>query len=240
MTPATTGHTDMPNDRRGFPRLSVIESIRLEMLDEPIGTPATFGSTTGVSRGELEAVVQGAAVPPRSRCLVRFLATTRIKPVSVPGQVVDVDDSGPKRLVRVEFDTPLEELEVSPREQEVEAVDTSILLVDDNYHVRDILERYLSQQGYDVRLVSDGEAGLTALRDHLPDVLLLDINMPRMNGLEVLERMQEEGLSPSVILTISGEADHDAARRSLELGAQDFLVKPLELAYLDWAIRLRL
>jgi CheY-like chemotaxis protein len=218
----------------------VTESIKLEVLDGSIGAPATFGSTTGMSRGELEAVVQGAVVPLRSRCVVRFLATTRIKPVAVPGEVVDVDDSGPSRVVRVEFDTPLEQLDVAPKTHETEARDTTVLLVDDNFHVRDILERYLTQEGYDVRLVNDGEAGLKALRDELPDVLILDINMPRMGGLDVLERMQEEGLKPSVILTISGEADHDSARKSLELGAHDFLVKPLELAYLDWAIRLRL
>ena len=71
-------------------------------------------------------------------------------------------------------------------------------------------------------------------------MLLLDIYMPRLNGLEVLERMQQEGLKPAVVLTISGQADHDSARKSLRLGAHDFLVKPIDLNYLDWAIRLRL
>ena len=64
--------------------------------------------------------------------------------------------------------------------------------------------------------------------------------MPRLNGLEVLELMQQAELAPSVILTISGEADHESARRSLKLGAHDFLLKPLDWGYLTSAIRLRL
>ena len=227
------------SDRRGFPRLSITESIGLEVMDSAPGSRATYGTTIDISRGGLEAVVQGPQIPVRSRCIVRFLSTTRIKPVMVWGVVTGVDQSTRGRLLRIEFETPLESLKLFPRAVEPET-GARVLVVDDETLVCEVLERFLTDQGYRVQCVHDGQQGLEAVRKELPDVLLLDIYMPGLNGLEVLERMQREGLKPRVLLTISGAADDDSARESLKLGAHDFLVKPLELSYLAWAIRLRL
>jgi len=241
MFEGTPGYPDGSGERRGFPRLSIAESIKLEVVDSPPGSPATFGSTTDISRGGLEAVIQGGLVPLRARCIVRFLATTRIKPVMAWGVVVAVDDSPTHRKVRVEFETPLEELKLTPIQQErMERRGTSVLIVDDSFPVRDVLQRFLRDKGYTVFQASDGDTGLDLLREKAPDVLILDIYMPRMNGLDVLRRMRDEGLEPRVVITISGEGDHESARESLRLGAQDFIVKPLELGYVDWAIRLRM
>jgi hypothetical protein len=99
-------HPDGLSDRRGFPRLSITESIKLELMDSAPDLPATFGSTVDISRGGLEAVIQGPQIPARSRCIVRFLATTRIKPVMVWGRVVGTDKSTAGRVVRIEFETP--------------------------------------------------------------------------------------------------------------------------------------
>lgn len=231
---------DRPGERRGFPRVSITESIKLQVMDSPPSSPATFGSTIDISRGGLEAVVQGAPIPIRSRCVVRFLSTTRIKPTMVWGVVAGVKAGVTGRVIRVEFDTPLESLKLTPKRVEQDTSRVRVLVVDDERPVRDVLERYLGEQGYSVQSVHDGQQGLDAVRKERPDVLLLDIYMPGLNGLEVLESMQQEGLAPTVVLTISGAADNESARKSLQLGAHDFLVKPIELKYLDWAIRLRL
>lgn len=235
------GVRDDRRDRRGFPRLSITESIKLEVVDALPGSLATFGSTIDISRAGLEAVVQGAPIPFRSRCVVRFLSTTRIKPTMVWGVVAGVaDDSLKGRVVRIEFETPLELLKLTPTRVEQDSSSVRVLVVDDEFAVRDVLERFLGERGYCVQSAHDGQQGLDAIREKTPDVLLLDIYMPGLNGLDVLERMQQEGLKPPVVLTISGAADNESARKSLQLGAHDFLVKPLEFGYLDWAIRLRL
>ena len=233
-------YPDGSGDRRGFPRLSITERIKLEAVDNPQGSPATFGSTIDISRGGLEAVIQGTPIPVGSRCIVRFLSTTRIEPVMAWGVVVGVEKSAAGRIIRVEFETPLESLRLTPKVLEQESGNATVLVVDDDENIRDVLERFLTEKGYSVQSAHDGQLGLDALRNKLPNVLLLDLYLPKLNGLQILEIMQQEGLKPAVVLTISGEADDESARRSMQLGAHDFLVKPLDLSYLDWAIRLRL
>ncbi len=119
------------------------------------GSRATFGSTIDISRGGLEAVVQGPQIPVRSRCIVRFLSTTRIKPVMVWGVVTGVDQSTGGRVLRIEFETPLESLKLAPRAVE-QKTSANVLVVDDDPLVRELLEQFLTEQGYCVQSVHDG------------------------------------------------------------------------------------
>jgi len=227
-------------DKRGFARTSVAEAIKIEVENNPPGSPATFGTTVDVSRGGLEARIQGAPISAGSRCIVRFLSTRRFKPTMVWGVVVGTDRSADGRSVRIEFDTPLESVglaELAPREK---GPQRSVLVIDDEHHVGDIIRRFLADKGYSVTVTKDGLEGLELLRRRPFDVLILDIYMPKLNGLETLQIMGLEGIEPKVVLCISGQADDEAARQTLRLGAHDFLVKPMDLNYLDWAIRLRL
>ena len=227
-------------DKRGFTRTSVTEAIKIEVEDSPPGSPATFGTTVDVSRGGLEARIQGAPISPGSRCIVRFLSTRKFKPTMVWGVVVGTDKSVDGRSVRIEFDTPLEAVrlgESTPREKTPRG---SVLVIDDEHHVGDIIRRFLADKGYSVTVAKNGLDGLELLRREPFDVLILDIYMPKLNGLETLQRMRREGIEPKVVLSISGQADDESAHQTLRLGAHDFLVKPIDLNYLDWAIRLRL
>ena len=115
----------------------------------------------------------------------------------------------------------------------------NILVVDDESDVRELLKKFLTRRGYDVKTASDGRAALEAVRSGKPDIVLLDIRLPEMDGLTVLEKLREESNTVAII-TMSGVADEDTARRSLELGAADFVTKPFNLPYLETSLLAKL
>jgi len=114
-----------------------------------------------------------------------------------------------------------------------------ILVVDDEEDVRDLLRKFLTRRGYEVATVGDGEAAIEAIRETSPDIVLLDIRLPKMDGLSVLQRLREES-DDVAIITMSGNADEDTARKSLELGAADFITKPFNLPYLETSLLAKL
>jgi len=100
-----------------------------------------------------------------------------------------------------------------------------VLVVDDDLELRGLIAFALRQAGYLVLEARDGPAALGAARRENPDLIVLDVNMPRMDGFEVLRRLREEGSAvPVMMLTVrSGEED---LVRGLDLGADDYLAKP--------------
>ncbi len=114
-----------------------------------------------------------------------------------------------------------------------------ILVVDDESDVRDLLSKFLTRRGYEVKTAGDGEAALQAIRETRPDIVLLDIRLPKVDGLSVLQRLRDEA-DDVAIITMSGNADEDTARKSLELGAADFITKPFNLPYLETSLLAKL
>ena len=111
-----------------------------------------------------------------------------------------------------------------------------LLLAEDDQSVREALERALKFEGYDVRAVADGSLALEALTNIEPDVIVLDVMMPSVDGLTACRRIREKGLrTPVLMLT----ARHDVADRvaGLDAGADDYLVKPFDLEELLARIR---
>ena len=104
-------------------------------------------------------------------------------------------------------------------------VTARVLLVEDDATVRDVVTRYLGEAGYEVTEAVDGRAGLESTRDRLPDVVVLDLMLPGMSGLDVCRalRRDHERL-PILMLTALGE-ERDRVR-GLELGADDYVTKP--------------
>ncbi len=103
-----------------------------------------------------------------------------------------------------------------------------LLLAEDDQSVREALERALKFEGYDVRAVADGSLALEALTNIEPDVIVLDVMMPSVDGLTACRRIREKGIrTPVLMLT----ARHDVADRvaGLDAGADDYLVKPFDL-----------
>ncbi|MFH1381404.1 MAG: response regulator [Chloroflexota bacterium] len=101
---------------------------------------------------------------------------------------------------------------------------TRVLAVDDDRDILQLLERALEEEGFAVTTATDGESALALLSEIKPDIILLDIRMPRLDGYEVLERIRESSNVPVLMLT--GVAEETAVMRSFDLGADDYIRKP--------------
>ena len=115
-----------------------------------------------------------------------------------------------------------------------DASSATILVVDDNKLNRDLLTEYLDVLGYAHRVAPDGRAALDSLEAAAPDAVLLDIDMPEMDGFEVLETLQaHDTLRHIPVIMISGRDDVRSIARCLEMGATDFLGKPFNPKILE-------
>jgi len=103
---------------------------------------------------------------------------------------------------------------------------TTILTIDDESLIRETFEDFLGDMGYRVLQASDGPTGLDIFCREWPDIVLLDLTMPRMNGLEVLKIIREESPDTPVII-VSGTGMLQDAIDAMRLGAWDFLTKPI-------------
>jgi two-component system, OmpR family, response regulator MprA len=105
-----------------------------------------------------------------------------------------------------------------------------VLVVEDDEEIADVLRRSLRQEGHEVRTAVDGEDALVAATDFQPDLVVLDLGLPKLDGVEVCRRLRESGDVPILILTARTETEDRV--RGLDAGADDYLVKPFERAEL--------
>ena len=113
-----------------------------------------------------------------------------------------------------------------------------ILIVDDNESNRTLLEHRLGAQGHDTLSAASGREALALMEDDIPDLVLLDLMMPDMNGFEVLTTMHgRDELRNVPVIVITGLQDQEGVVRCIEAGAQDYLVKPLNPVVLRARIR---
>ncbi len=101
-----------------------------------------------------------------------------------------------------------------------------VLIADDDQNICELLRLYLAKEGYDTVLAYDGEAAVAAFEREKPDLVLLDIMMPKMDGWEVCRRVRAAGATPVIMLTAKGETFDKVL--GLELGADDYVVKPFD------------
>jgi DNA-binding response OmpR family regulator len=99
-----------------------------------------------------------------------------------------------------------------------------VLVVDDDTTVADVVTRYLTRDGYDVETVGDGRAALACAASRLPDLVVLDLMLPGLDGYEVYRQLRRLAPMPVIMLTARGREDERIA--GLELGADDYLTKP--------------
>jgi DNA-binding response OmpR family regulator len=105
-----------------------------------------------------------------------------------------------------------------------------ILIIDDDAQIRRLLSKTFERESFAVSAVSSGEDGLRAARSHLPDLIILDINLPGMSGIEVCQALKRDSATASApILMITGNDREGQEIVSLELGADDYLTKPFAL-----------
>jgi two-component system response regulator MtrA len=114
-------------------------------------------------------------------------------------------------------------------------VDATILLVEDDPSIRETTKIGLEQAGFRVDTAADGRAGLTAFRSRRPDLVILDIMLPHVDGLEVIRAIRAESSVPVVMLTARAETVDVVV--GLESGADDYVTKPFEMPVLVARIR---
>lgn len=123
--------------------------------------------------------------------------------------------------------------EASPSSQ---AAMGSILVVDDEPQICELLKRFLSLRGYRVRAVPDGPQALAAVEQEVPQLVVLDMNMSGMNGVEVLRKLRAKKYGGGVILLTTGQ-DDKLLQEALDLGSVDVMGKPVDLERLALAIQ---
>ena len=104
-----------------------------------------------------------------------------------------------------------------------------ILIVDDEPFNLDLLEQELAEQDYTIERANDGEEALQKVESFLPDVILLDYMMPKLNGIEVVKRLRQDErykLIPVILVTAKGSLEDKV--RGLDAGADDYVVKPFD------------
>jgi len=107
-----------------------------------------------------------------------------------------------------------------------------VLVVDDEPDAVELLEEFLTSKGYEVVTASNGEEALRKVKEERPHLILLDVRMPGMNGLDVLRQVRQFDQEVGVIM-VTAVNEEETGREALKLGAFDYIVKPLNLEYLE-------
>ena len=110
-----------------------------------------------------------------------------------------------------------------------------ILIIEDETKIADFLRRGLAYEGYKVELTYDGESGLKAARDNVPDLVILDVMLPGLDGLEVARRLRSGGETPILMLTAKDTLSDKV--KGFDSGADDYLVKPFSFRELVARVR---
>jgi DNA-binding NtrC family response regulator len=108
-----------------------------------------------------------------------------------------------------------------------------LLVVDDEKNLRTVVQKELSRQNHAVDAAEDGEEAWLKLESEDYDVLLCDINMPRLDGIELLRRLREKGQNPPEVIMLTGQGTVETAIEAMKLGAYDYLTKPYRIAELS-------
>ena len=114
-------------------------------------------------------------------------------------------------------------------------MDTKLLIVDDDPNICEMLRLYLENEGYKVKTASDGAEGINYFKIYEPDLVLLDVMMPKKDGWQVCREIREVSPKPVIMITAKGEVFDKVL--GLELGADDFIVKPFDMKELSARIK---
>lgn len=114
-----------------------------------------------------------------------------------------------------------------------------ILIVDDEIAIVDVLKTFLEDNGHKVFTAYDGEEAVEVAKQERPHIILLDIYLPKMDGIEVLKEVRRFDEATGVIM-ITAFREEEVAKQALELGAFDYITKPFDFDYLERALETKL
>jgi len=222
------------DERRTFRRVEFMSAAVLVPAPDDGGTEGESLPAEVINLGCGGALVRThARVREGSRWKIRIL-----DPTDPEGDADEVSGSVRRAEVKlgasflgIEFDRRLLAVHTGLPRQVAAPLD--VLVVDDEPEVQHILERFFRVHGCEVRTAPDGDEALAALREARPDLVLLDLRMPRMNGLEVLDRIRTEQLEVGPVWAFSGYVTDREATEAMRLGAVGFLNKPLDFGFLQ-------
>ena len=114
-----------------------------------------------------------------------------------------------------------------------------ILVVDDEINVIRLLQKFLASKSYDVCTAADGRTAVEKVRELKPQIVLLDILMPGMNGMDTLKEIKK--FEPdTVVIMVTAVIDEELAKSSIQLGAFDYITKPINLDYLETCLLVKM
>ena len=238
----------MTRERRVFRRTRVLRDVEVRPVASGKPDPEQkrqHGRMVDIGCGGMLALVD-EPLDVGTRCSVQIESESpTLGPQQARGDVRSSRPADDGSLVGIAFDQPM--LALSAVASSKLAIETPkpeskpaplVLVVDDEHHVRRMLDRFVSQRGYRVQTAADAIEALELMRKELPQLMLLDIRLPGVSGLQLLELMRSEGLRVGAIWAISGYVSDGDAMTALKLGATDFINKPFDLDHLDWSLRL--
>ena len=121
---------------------------------------------------------------------------------------------------------------------EINLSGSRVLIADDNEQNRELLDAYLADEDYQILMARDGEETLKVVREHQPDLILLDIMMPRMSGYEVCELLKGDSeLSGILVLMVTALKEMGDIEKAVRAGCDDFLTKPVNQLELKTRVR---
>ena len=231
-------------ERRVFRRADVSRPLQLEILAGSANSPVAQieGETVNVGCGGIAAKINGPVIP-GSSCRVRIWDSAEAtEPDEIEGVICWSEALNDGAFVGIEFESRLDAMRHPvPMDESAQLPvrhPRRILVVDDEPEIRNLLARFFGRLGCEVDTAANGEEALEVMRRERPDVLLLDLRMPQLDGLGVLEQIRSENLDVGPIWAISGYASDHEAKRAMHLGATDFINKPLDLQYLEWSLNM--
>ncbi len=114
-----------------------------------------------------------------------------------------------------------------------------ILVVDDEIEQCNVLKKFLTLKGYEVYTATNGPTAIDEVKRVRPHIVLLDIRMPEMGGIEVLKEIKKTDPTVGVVM-VTGVTDEEDARKTFELGAYDYITKPIDFNYLETVLMVKI
>lgn len=241
-------------ERRTYRRTPAIRQLEIRPLGIPTPRPPwappanepettapekNFGRLVDIGCGGMRAIFN-QPVEVGTACEVLIHGTSG-KIQAERGRVCTLERLAEGNCVSIAFDDPIVALGDVNRRGPKLAGDYDIrplaLVVDDEPDVRNTLDRFLTRRGLRVLPAGDANQALAAIGFEPPLLMLLDLKMPEVTGLQLLERMQERNLNVPHIWAMSGYASDEDAMLALRLGASTFLDKPFDLDHLDHSLQ---
>jgi len=204
------------------------KAVILDLFMPRLGGLGTLERIRQINPGVVVILISGqpSALTVLTEAGVR-VAGALAKPLDLPEMLATLEHAGVAPMQVPQGAPSADRIREDPH-----AIRRSVLVVDDEPDVRAVLAEYLQTKGFDPLQASSGDEALELVRDLCPDIVLLDIALPGLSGIETLRRLKAACPRTCVVM-VSANEDIDVAQQTLAMGAADYVPKPVDFGYLD-------